>query len=80
MELKDLKEVKREYNKQYYQNHKNERKELKICEVCKGTYNRNNKYYHFKSKKHLIAIQLTKKDHQIKNLENKLKVIKENLN
>jgi len=71
---------KRQYYKEYYELHKEERKKKQICDICNGTYNINSKYYHFKSKKHQNALVLNQKDEELAKLNNKLQLIKDNLN
>lgn len=69
----------KEYKKKYYQEHKEKYTKKIKCDICGNMYNLNSKSYHFKSKKHLNALELKKKDEQILKLCNQLTIIKENL-
>lgn len=70
-ELSDEKH--KQYCKEYYLKNKEEWTKKKICEVCGGSYARNTKTQHFKSRLHIIA----EKEKKINDLENKIDAIKE---
>ena len=63
------------YSKNYYQNNKDKWNEYIDCEICGGKYCRNTRTNHFKSKKHELGI----KEQKIKELENKINMIRENI-
>ncbi|QKF94197.1 hypothetical protein QKU48_gp0739 [Fadolivirus algeromassiliense] len=65
----------KEYNKNYYQKNKERWNEYKVCDICGGKYSNNTRTNHFNSNKHKNA----EKDNYIKNLEEKLNTIKEQL-
>lgn len=65
----------KEYFKKYYNDNKDDWYVSIKCEICDGKYNRSTKSRHIKSKKHIIA----EKDNEIKKLQNKINIIKENL-
>lgn len=67
--------IKSDYNKKYYEKNKEKWFEYKKCDVCGGQYNSSTKYNHFKTKKHIIA----DKDRQLKELNEKINNIRENL-
>ena len=63
---------KKSYNKKYYLNNKEKWTDKCVCIDCGNTYNLNNKYYHFKSKKHTIALILKNKEQEIFKLKEQL--------
>lgn len=46
-----------EYSKRYYQNHKEELATKIKCEICDGTYTRNAKLRHMRSRKHKDSVK-----------------------
>ena len=63
---------KNNYNKKYYLENKEKWTDKSVCEDCGNAYNLNNKYYHFKSKKHANALILKKKEQDILKLKEQL--------
>ena len=60
------------YNQLYYETHKEKWNTYHICDECGGKYNLNNKYYHFRSKKHKNAVILKEKEREITELKEQL--------
>lgn len=61
-------------NRSYYETHKDKYTKKTICDICNGTYNWNNKSYHFKSKKHITAIEINNKEKEIENREKEIEI------
>ena len=69
MSSKDKILDKKSYNKMYYLENKKKWTDKYICEDCGNPYNLNNKYYHFKSNKHMNALILKDKEQEILKLK-----------
>ena len=75
MDKENIKEYHKKYHKKYYEQNKGKWNEYTDCDICGGKYSKNTRTNHFNSNKHKNA----EKDKYIKDLEEKINNIKDQL-